>query len=278
MRPLQVWKNPQAASYDKHMYFYFLAQYFHVLVSLNSCYSGSFGNAPEGSKQDHDGYRFATISAIPTPPGFYRSPTAPESFGAWLRNIRIKKDKTVFLFNGQRKNNQSAQFAVLDIPIGNKDLQQCADAVMRLRATYLFDNKRYTDILFRDDSNKSYAFLPPYTATHFTSYLETVFAWCGSSSLNKQLRPVPLFNHITPGDVFVKGGFPGHAVIVLDVAENQNGKKVFLLAQSYMPAQDIHILKNPLHAANNPWYEVSDARQLVTPEWIFLIPGALKTW
>jgi len=38
----------------------------------------------------------------------------------------------VFLYNGKIKQNQQAQFAVLDIGIGNKDLQQCADIILRL--------------------------------------------------------------------------------------------------------------------------------------------------
>ena len=72
------------------------------------------------------------------------------------------------------------------------------------------------------------------------------------------------------GDVFIQGGFPGHAVIVVDMAKNKaTGKKIFLLAQSYMPAQDIHILKNPNHDALDPWYELDFEGPLYTPEWTF---------
>ena len=50
--------------------------------------------------------------------------------------------------------------------------------------------------------------------------------------------------NIEIGDVFIQGGFPGHAIIVVDLAENEVGEKCFLVAQSYMPAQEIHVLKN----------------------------------
>ncbi len=46
-------------------------------------------------------------------------------------------------------------------------------------------------------------------------------------------------------------------------------KKIFLLAQSYMPAQDIHILRNPDDEDLSPWYSVDFGEKLHTPEWIF---------
>lgn len=42
------------------------------------------------------------------------------------------------------------------------------------------------------------------------------------------------------GDVFLKGGSPGHVVMIVDMCENENGKKAFLLAQGFMPAQEFH--------------------------------------
>ena len=40
--------------------------------------------------------------------------------------------------------------------------------------------------------------------------------------------------------------------MIVDVCENEEGKKAFLLAQGFMPAQQFHIIKNPRH--EDPWY------------------------
>src|SRR5690349_13479274 len=90
--------------------------------------------------------RPASVAAVPLPAGYKRINYPEGSFANWLRKISIKKDTTVYLYNGQPKKNQSAQYAVLNIPVGKKDLQQCADAVMRLRASYLYDQRRYMEI------------------------------------------------------------------------------------------------------------------------------------
>jgi len=59
-------------------------------------------------------------------------------------------------------------------------------------------------------------------------------------------------------------------VIVVDLAEcGDTGERLFLLAQSYMPAQDIHILKNPGNKQISPWYSDDYGNTLVTPEWTF---------
>jgi len=218
---------------------------------------------------------YATIGAIPTPEGFTRVKSETGTFGHWLRNIKLKKNNTVYLYNGKPKSNQSAQYAVADIPVGKKDLQQCADAVMRLRAEYLFEQKRFPEIVFSDNSGKKYSWKGGADASSFPQYLELVFGMCGTASLEKQLKPT-IVKNIKPGDVFIKGGFPGHAMIVTDVAKNKTGKTVFMLAQSYMPAQDIHIVKNPANPAS-PWFEANEETEIVTPEWTFL-SSQLRAW
>jgi hypothetical protein len=60
----------------------------------------------------------------------------------------------------------------------------------------------------------------------------------------------------------------------VDVVEDGKGRRAVLLAQSYMPAQDIHVLRNP-NTPGNPWYVIEGDDPLTTPEWDFLA-GALR--
>lgn len=232
---------------------------------------------------------YRTVGQIPAPAGYTRTITPPGSYSGWLRQIDLKTSNTVYLYDGSPKKNQQAQYAVLDISVDKKNLQQCADAVIRLYAEYLYSQNQHAKISFKatdgttmDYSSwqKGYRFLlrkshlqkvktatPSDTRKSFDQYLETVFSYAGTLSLSKELKKVKDLNDIKPGDMFVQGGSPGHAVIVVDVARNVAGEKIFMLAQSYMPAQDIHILKNP--ADGTAWYALKFGEQLITPEWIF---------
>ena len=73
------------------------------------------------------------------------------------------------------------------------------------------------------------------------------------------------------GDVLIEGGSPGHAVLVVDMARDTiSGDRLFMLAQSYMPAQEIHILKNPSAPEQSPWYRLKAIqKEARTPEWTF---------
>ena len=227
---------------------------------------------------------------IPPPDGYKRVTVKEGSFGAWLRNLPVKPGRpSVRLHNGRLKPNQSAQYVVLDIDVGKKNLQQCADAVMRLRAEYLWATDQKKDICFRYTSGDKASWTSwasgvrpkirgnrvswskrskkNHSYPNFRKYLDSVFMYAGTYSLQKELRSVSRPSDIRMGDVFIQGGFPGHAVIVIDVAVSEQGQKKFLLAQSYMPAQDIHVLRRP--GGDSPWYLARDLGKLHTPEWTF---------
>ena len=220
---------------------------------------------------------YPSIGSIPLPPGYTRLPAASGTYTAWLRSLPLKKNNTVFLYNGMPKANQSAQFAVIDMPVGNKDLQQCADAVMRLYAEYQFSRRQYGAIDFTDNAHTHYRLPTGAGRAAFDQYLEKVFAYCGTASLEKQLAPVQDFVQLQAGDVLIKGGAPGHAMQVVDMATDKTGNKIYLLAQSYMPAQDMHIVVNPVQPGLNAWYSANNATVIETPEWTFRSKN-LRRW
>jgi hypothetical protein len=214
------------------------------------------------------------VKDIPLPKGYRRVTCEDGTFAAWLRQLKLKSDKTVYLFNGQKKPNQTAQYAVLDVSVGKRDLQQCADAIMRLRGEYFYGRKDYNKIEFHNVGGTLLKYTnyagTDYSYPKFLKYMDKVFSEASTLSLSKEVAPLANPADIRGGDIFIKGGAPGHAVIVLDVAQNIETKQViFLLAQSYMPAQDIHILKNPNDDALSPWYSTNYGANLETPEWTF---------
>lgn len=232
------------------------------------------------------------INRIEVPNSYTRVSSDSSTFATWLRHIPLKPENTaVHLYNGDLKNNQNVHAAVLDLDVGEKDLQQCADAVMRLRAEYLLASNQLDKITFNFTSGQacSYSkwaegFRPVIKGNtvqfvqnkaaddsyaQFKNYMTVIFNYCGTYSLSQQLESKSV-DKLAIGDVFIYGGFPGHAVIVMDLAQHKvTGEKIFLLAQSYMPAQDVHILKNFNNNALSPWFSANFVEQLNTPEWIF---------
>ncbi len=235
----------------------------------------------------------ALIYRIATPKGFVRNEAKIGSFGNWLRYLPLKSgNPDVLLYNGEKKRYQAGHAAVVDIDVGTTDLQQCADAVMRMRAEYLYSQKIIESLHFNFTSGHTIGFEKwsegyrtvikgnsvtwSKSATKddsyktFKSYMNTIFNYAGTSSLSKELKKVPNIKDIQIGDVFILGGFPGHAVLVVDVCENETtGEKLFMIQQSYMPAQEIHILKNFNNASISPWYSTNFTGDLETPEWTF---------
>ncbi|PIE83992.1 MAG: hypothetical protein CSA07_04350 [Bacteroidia bacterium] len=240
----------------------------------------------------------ATIASRFAPPeGYTRVPVQRGSFAEYLRHLPLKPDGSpVLYYDGMEKPNYAVYAAVIDLPIGTRDLHQCADAVIRLRAEYLWRAGRYHDIHFNltngfrmdysewmrgnrlvvDGNHTSWSnhAQPSNTYDDFWAYCQMVFAYAGSYSLSKELQPIRVAD-MQIGDVIILGGFPGHSEIVVDMARRDDGQFVFLLAQSYMPAQELQVLINPNDQALGPWHRWADGEEIHTAEYSFPA-GSLK--
>lgn len=227
---------------------------------------------------------------ILTPEGFERVKN-PGGFGKFLRNYPVYKDgKKVKLYDGTDKWNQSDHIAVLKMKLVDGDLQQCADSIMRLYGEYFYQAGEYEKINFHlvngfavdfarwqqgwrvsvngDNTSWTASASPSDSKQTFEKYLRFVFAYASTLSMEKESKRIKK-SQIQAGDIFIYGGSPGHVVLVMDVCENEAGEKAFLLGQGYMPAQQFHVLRNPLHE-DDPWYYVSELTYpLETPEYSF---------
>ena len=245
-----------------------------------------------GWLQSHDIGKSIAVKISP-PKNFERIIAAEGSFEFWLRHLPLKSDsEPVLLYNGKPKKNQNAHYAVIDIDIGRSNLQQCADFVIRARADYLYSKGDLSAITFKFTNGQPCPFInwlngerpvvtndnvswikinhPDSSYGSFREYLDSVFMYAGSLSLSEELRRVKNVRDMDVGDVFVQGGLPGHAAIVIDMAIHiESRQKVFLLAEGFSPAQDIKVLKNPNDDVLSPWYSLNFGDTLNTPEWTF---------
>lgn len=266
--------------------------------ALNETSSASSVDSAEQQKSDTE-KPIAIVNAkgkslrerIVPPSGFERTKAGKNSLTTFLREYPLKKaGKPVLLYNGEEKGNQNAHVAVFKLPLEKEDLQQCADSVMRVYAEYFWKTGQKERISFRfvDGFQAKYSkWRSGYriragesqsswitggarddSYENFKKYLRMVFAYASTLSLEQESKKIKL-SEVETGDIFLNAGSPGHVVMVVDVCSAPDGKKAFLLGQGFMPAQEFHLLKNPLHE-DDPWYYVDEVSYpLQTPEYSF---------
>ena len=226
-------------------------------------------------------------ATFPPPPGYTRVEVEPGTFGAWLRGLPLRPAGTpVRDFQGGEilAADDARLAAVAELDVGTKDLQQCADSIIRLHAEWLWAQGQKERIRYRFTSGHQ-ASWSQYAAGDrtrisgskvswvrsaaadssrgsFRAYLDLVFTYAGTLSLQVE-KNRPSREDMKPGDFFVLGGSPGHAVLVLDVAQNAAGERVALLGQGFIPAQDFHLLSP---GQNGPWFPLQ-GEQVATPFW-----------
>lgn len=226
------------------------------------------------------------------PPGFTRVTTERGSFAEFLRSLPLKPEGALVvdhrgepLYDQGRHTNIAA---VVDIDVGTKDLQQCADSVIRMHAEWRY-GRGDRDLTYRAVSGQALSYrgyvqgeravldgknialrrvAAPRKDDHalFRAWLDEVFAWAGTASLERDAKKVDL-RDVRGGDFFVMSGWPfGHAVLVLDVAKDAGGRLALLLGQGFMPAQSFHVLRPGPDAS--PWFVVEpNATEVATPFW-----------
>lgn len=230
----------------------------------------------------------ARVGEIAAPEGFSRTPA--EGYAAWIRNLPLRAPGTpVRSWRGDTviSGSSPSLLAVVDLSVGEADLQQCADTILRLRIEWLWQRSDAPEIAFRFTSGDLSSWsrwaagdrpvirgnkvswartaAPDSSRENLDRWMASLFTYAGTRSL---AREGVAATGVLPGDFLVTGGSPGHAVVVLDVAQGSEGQTAVLVGEGYMPAQDLHLLRGPLDG----WYPVGEA--LAVPTWPDPFPWA----
>lgn len=210
-----------------------------------------------------------------------------DSWQQFLQNLPVVQGQVVD-YRGIPVTNQGKAAAIVNYDVGNKDLQQCADALIRLRAEYLFSRQRYREIRFEFTSGQLYSFsdycegirpLPKGNQVVFSltttptkisyaalrKYLDIVYAYAGTISLTRELKAATT---LTVGTVIIKAGSPGHCCMVIDEATTSTNGKVYKLVEGFTPAQSIYVLKNPNDGSE--WHTLKEEEPIRTSSYSFL--------
>ncbi|WP_299129027.1 DUF4846 domain-containing protein [uncultured Winogradskyella sp.] len=228
---------------------------------------------------------------VNVPEGYQRASYPKGSFEDYLRNYKLKPfGSKIINYDASEYFWQRGHIGILEIPVPKNGLQQCADALIRIRSEFLWDQNRKDEIGFKFTSGHycswtKYAqgYRPSisgnkvtfhktraedYSKTNFYKFLNLIYMYSGTLSLSQELKPIKA-KDLKIGDMLIKGGSPGHIVMLCDEAVNNQGEKLFLIFQGNIPAQSVHLVKNLADNSMSPWYKLEDDIEILVSNYTF---------
>ncbi|MCL5128567.1 DUF4846 domain-containing protein [Algibacter sp. L4_22] len=222
---------------------------------------------------------FTIVSRVNVPDGYKRVNYSERTFQNYLRNYKLKAfGSKIINYDNSEYFWQGGHIAILEIPVPKNGLQQCADALIRIRSEYLWETGRKSEIGFNFTSGHYCSWLKyaegyrpkikgnkvsfyktagkNYSKENFYKYLNLIYMYSGTLSLYNELPKITSSKDLKIGDMLIRGGSPGHIVMLCDEVINENGEKLFLLFQGNTPAQSVHLVKNLENSVISPWYKL----------------------
>jgi hypothetical protein len=224
----------------------------HIFISaylLCACFAGT-SQDPSISK------------SIPAPKEFQRELYPAGSYSHWIQDLPLKSQPIILNYKKQVVESELYRvFGVVRMPLlFQSDLEQCADFAMRLWAEYHKSSDTLDKLFLFDYSGHKALFAK--SGKSYINFLKQAFANTNSHSLKNGCKPVTA-NEIIPGDMFVqneRGGI-GHVSVVLDACKSKQGKRLFLIGYSFMPAQEFHIEKASDSYGAEGWFTIEGYTQ-----------------
>lgn len=219
---------------------------------------------------DPDGKTVQT--RIQTPEDFKRTEVEQGSFGEYIRDYKLLPHGTKLpVYDGTTLSSSGAA-AIFDISLGDDGYQQCADSIIRLYSDYYYENGQYDKITFQFSNGDECSYkrwrkgkrmlvfgehsfeiqgaLPDDSEQQYRNYLKEVMNYAGTISLQKESSVISA-DELKIGDFICNDS---HVVMVVDVAENKKGEKIYLFGQSFIPSVCFHIIANGDGEQADAWF------------------------
>lgn len=98
---------------------------------------------------------------VKVPEGYRRVPYPEGSFEDYLRDYKLKPfGSKIINYDASEYFWQRGHIGILEVPVPSNGLQQCADALIRIRSEYLWDQNRKDEIGFN------------FTSGHYCSWMK----------------------------------------------------------------------------------------------------------
>lgn len=229
--------------------------------------------------------KFETINERITPPErFYRIPADSGSFAFWLRRTPLLPENSAVKDYKNRvfkKSTDSTVAAVIAYNIKSRKLDQCMDILLRLHTEYMIETGKKDEIRYPlpDGLLLSWpkwksGIRPKFKGAHFylektaepdssdaslRRYLNTIFEYSGTQAFYHY------YDDIDPADLqignfIVKKGGNGHAVMIVDLARDNDGNLAALIGQGDTPACQFYLLS---YEKGNPWFPIDPAEDVL---------------
>ena len=233
-------------------------------------------------------YPQSRIDEIPLPSvDFERVESFPGSFQQWLRELPLKpKGSDVLNYRGGvfKSGEDTAVAFVTDINIKNRRLEQCMDILIRFYSDFLQSENQMNTLILPlpggywikwTDWKKGYrpifkgidvtlkkTSFPDSSYKNYQSYLNTVYSESHTQQFYHAYKKINR-SDIMIGDMIIRKGTKGHAVMVVDLAKNDKGEMIALIGNGDTPACQFFLLN---HKRNSPWIPLhSDQINLELP-------------
>lgn len=213
---------------------------------------------------------YCRIGDIAAPEGYVRMAGNDPACAEYLRRLPLEHpDSLVRRWDGVLSDTVSRySYQRLSLPLLSR-YEQCADVSIRLRAGYLFSQRRFFDIHFDDTQYHTIYYRRGNRKYWLYEYLKEVYKVANTTSLMRETQPRPV-TEVQPGDVWIydaesrpEANF-GHAITVADVAiDTLTGQRAVLLVQGSTPACHIHLMRNVLDTVASPWFVLNAAADTI---------------